>query len=43
MNNEDQTSWLFGLEKFFEFKGQRDKRELVKNMIRMLHSNDKDK
>lgn len=43
MSNEDQTSWLFGLEKFFEFTGQKDKRELVKNMIRMIHSNEKDK
>jgi hypothetical protein len=43
MSNEDQTSWLFGLEKFFEFTGHRDKKELVKNMIRMIHSNEKDK
>jgi hypothetical protein len=43
MNNEEQTSWLFGLERFFDFTDQKDKKELIKNMIRMLHSNEKDK
>ena len=41
--SEDQTSWLFGLEKFFEFTGQKDKQQLIKIIIKMLHSNDKDK
>jgi len=43
MSNEDQTSWLFGLEKFFEFTGQKDKQQLIKLIIKMLHSTDKDK
>ena len=43
MSKEKQSSWLFGLEKFYEFLEDHDKRDFVKNIIRIIHSSDKDK
>lgn len=43
MSKEKQSSWLFGLEKFFEFLEDYEKKEFVKNMIRIIHNSDKDK
>lgn len=43
MSKEKLSSWLFGLEKFYEFREETDKKEFVKNIIRLIHNSDQDK
>jgi hypothetical protein len=43
MSNEDQTSWLFGLERFFEFRRDSNSKSLIRCLINILYTSDKDK
>lgn len=39
----DNTAWIFGLEKFFEFKNDHDKKSFIRTFIKLFHTIDKDK
>lgn len=42
-NIEDRHSWLFGLERFFEFRGDLNSKNLIRCLINILYTSDKDK
>lgn len=43
MKNNDDLSWLFGIEKYFQYTRETDKKKFIRNIINLKYSNEKDK